>query len=76
MSLPPYEGPPRRFWEKNNSPYNYKFGLGTVNPEGDWCKGEVCIEPSITECRRLSLSFYTEDLTYFVDEDLLMDVGL
>jgi len=76
VALPAYKGPPRRFWEKSNSPYNYKFGVGTVHPEGDWCKGDQCIEPAIVRIAACLNSYYEEDLTYCVDEDLLMDEGL
>jgi hypothetical protein len=76
MALPAYVGPPRRFWEKDNSPYNYKFGLGTVHPEGDWCEGDHVIERAVVDGNCMDLRYYEEDLTYFVDVDLLMDEGL
>ena len=75
LPLPPYVGPPKRFVQ---GVVEWRFGAGTRNPGGDyWVEGSYR-EPSIfTVAHFLDLSnVYTEDLTYCVDEDLLMDEGL
>jgi hypothetical protein len=71
----PYIGPPKRFVE---GIVEWRFGAGTRNLGGDYWVEGLYREPSIFTAEHfLDLpQIYTEDLTYCVDEDLLMDEGL
>ena len=68
-------GPPRRFVQGG---VEWRFGQGTRNPEGDYYVGGEYHEPSIFTVEQLVAEsrYSKEDLSYRIDEDLLMDEGL